>query len=158
MHVGLVLSIFHLTTLIATPFVGQYLHLIGRKNALTLSYFLAMLSALGYATMPLITNTSMFLIYAGVIRTIEGVTTALNQTAVYAIAPLEFPEEKEKIIGYLETGAGLGLTLGPFISGVIYSVLRYSGTFIFFAVVLGVTGILLQTQLPSRMNTLEYCL
>eukprot|EP00350_Pseudokeronopsis_sp_OXSARD2_P008856 CAMPEP_0170544530 /NCGR_PEP_ID=MMETSP0211-20121228/3250_1 /TAXON_ID=311385 /ORGANISM="Pseudokeronopsis sp., Strain OXSARD2" /LENGTH=85 /DNA_ID=CAMNT_0010848191 /DNA_START=484 /DNA_END=738 /DNA_ORIENTATION=- len=55
-------------------------------------------------------------------------------------------------------GAGLGLTVGPFLSGIIYSYLHYAGTFLFFSVILALTGVFLQSVLPRRMNSLEYCL
>lgn len=75
---------------------------------------------------------------------------------MYAIAPMEFPHHKEKIIGYLEMAAGLGLTLGPFLSGIVYTYLHYAGTFFFFAFILFSTGCFLHLFLPSKMNGLNY--
>jgi MFS family permease len=83
---------------------------------------------------------------------IEGITTSLNSTAVYALAPIEFPKNKEKVIGYIEMAAGLGLTLGPFISGIVYNYLHYAGTFIFFSIILSMSAIFLQVMLPNRLN------
>jgi MFS family permease len=51
--------------------------------------------------------------------------------------------------------AGLGLTLGPFLSGIVYSYLHYAGTFFCFALILAITGIFLFIALPSRLNTTE---
>jgi MFS family permease len=91
-HTGLILSIFHFSTLIITPIVGQHLHSIGRKNALVLSYFCATLAALGYCSLSFVESTTFFYIGSVFIRLMEGVTTSLNATSVYALAPLEFPD------------------------------------------------------------------
>ncbi len=48
--------------------------------------------------------------------------------------------------------AGLGLTVGPFMSGIVYSYLHYAGTFLFFAMILACTGCFLYLALPKRMN------
>lgn len=48
--------------------------------------------------------------------------------------------------------AGLGLTIGPFISGIVYSYLHYSGTFLFFAIILSSTGMFLFSALPNTLN------
>jgi MFS family permease len=86
-HTGLILSIFHLSTLIITPLIGQYLHKIGRKNALVLSYFCATLAALGYCFLSFVTSDIYFYLGSVFIRLMEGITTSLNATAVYAVAP-----------------------------------------------------------------------
>ena len=65
---------------------------------------------------------------------------------------MEFPQSKEKIIGYLEMAAGLGLTVGPFMSGIVYSYLHYAGTFLFFAIILASTGVFLFSALPNKLN------
>lgn len=140
---GLILSVFHLSTLIITPFIGRNLHHLGRKNALVISFFFASMAALGYTTLSFVSSTSVFTIGSILIRLIEGVTTSLNSTAVYALAPIEFPNNKEKVIGYLEMSAGLGLTVGPFISGIIYTYFHYAGTFFFFCLLLMSAGLFL---------------
>jgi MFS family permease len=48
-HIGLILSIFHFSTLIITPIIGKYLHFLGRKNALVVSFCFASMAALGYS-------------------------------------------------------------------------------------------------------------
>jgi hypothetical protein len=51
--------------------------------------------------------------------------------------------------------AGLGLTIGPFMSGIVYSYLHYAGTFLFFAFILGITGVFIFTALPNKLNRTE---
>lgn len=48
--------------------------------------------------------------------------------------------------------AGLGLTIGPFMSGIVYSYLHYAGTFLFFSFILACTGFFLFTALPHNLN------
>jgi MFS family permease len=89
---GFILSIFHFSTLVITPIMGKQLHKIGRKNALVISYVFATAAALGYCALSFVESTTMFYIGSIIIRLLEGITTSLNATSVYALAPLEFPK------------------------------------------------------------------
>jgi MFS family permease len=40
--------------------------------------------------------------------------------AVYSIISTNFPNEREKYFGYVEMALGLGMTFGPFMSGILY--------------------------------------
>lgn len=46
----------------------------------------------------------------------------------------------------------MGLTLGPFLSGIVYSKLYFDGTFLFFSCILAIIGILIYCFLPNRLN------
>lgn len=51
-------------------------------------------------------------------------------------------------LGKIEMALGLGLMIGPFISGLIYPFLHFAGTFMFFAGVLLVAFVVLYVLLP----------
>lgn len=46
------------------------------------------------------------------------------------MATNDFPEDKEKIVGWVEALTGLGLILGPIIGSMLYSALGFQNTFI----------------------------
>jgi predicted MFS family arabinose efflux permease len=60
-----------------------------------------------------------------------------------------------KYIGYAETGASLGLTMGPFICGLLYRFLDFAGTFVMFSIVYSLTCLYLYSTLPKRMNNTQ---
>lgn len=41
-------------------------------------------------------------------------------TSIYSIVATEFPNSREKHFGYIEMSLGIGMFIGPFISGVLY--------------------------------------
>lgn len=41
-------------------------------------------------------------------------------TSVWSLIATEFPDQREKYFGYIEMSLGLGMSIGPFLSGVLY--------------------------------------
>ncbi len=63
-----------------------------------------------------------------------------------------FPHTREKILGYAETAAGIGLMIGPNIAGPINQGLGYLPTYMMFAGTLTITGITSFFLLPNSLN------
>jgi len=61
----------------------------------------------------------------------------------YAIVTIEFSDNAEKYIGWLEVASGLGLVGGPLIGSVLYGFISYKYTFISFGVFFFLSGIFL---------------
>ena len=72
--------------------------------------------------------------------------------ASFSIITIEFPEEREKYIGWLETVCGLGLLAGPLIGQTVYWGVGYAGTFYFLAGFFTVCLISAYFLLPARLN------
>mmetsp|Transcript_25161 Transcript_25161/g.18948 ORF Transcript_25161/g.18948 Transcript_25161/m.18948 type:complete len:176 (+) Transcript_25161:109-636(+) len=73
-------------------------------------------------------------------------------TAVYSLISYEFPDQRVKYFGYCELCLGMGMFLGPFLSGILYQFLNYLGTFLFFGCIL-VGGMCFSYKiLPERLN------
>jgi MFS family permease len=60
------------------------------------------------------------------------VGAAIILTCAYSFGTIEMRHEKDKYIGYLETGSGIGDTLGPALGGLVYATVGYKGTFLLF--------------------------
>ena len=73
-------------------------------------------------------------------------------TSIYSTVSYEYPDQRVRYIGYIEMCLGLGMFLGPFISGFMYSYLEYLGTFIFFGLLLVIGFIISVAMIPSRIN------
>ena len=66
----------------------------------------------------------------------------------YSIITIEFPEDSDKYLGWAEAATGLGLMVGPALGSLVYGFFQYFYTFIFFAGMLVVGGIILIIALP----------
>ena len=64
----------------------------------------------------------------------------------------EFPNNTELYMGYLESGMGFGLTLGPILCSFVFSSLGFAGTYLFFAVFLLTFGLLTTCFIPRRLD------
>ena len=73
-------------------------------------------------------------------------------TSAYSIVAIEFPQQREIYIGYVQTAVGLGLLLGPVIGTIIYSFAGYEGTFYILSGVLTCSLLITTFFLPSRLN------
>ena len=72
-------------------------------------------------------------VYLAVIaRAIIGYGESLVQTAVFSLTAQSFPDSKTEYIGYLETGLGVGMIMGPPLSSFIYGFVGYSWTMYIF--------------------------
>ena len=75
--------------------------------------------------------------------------------AIPSLIAIEFPNQNEKYQGYLEMAMGIGMTLGPVLSSVVYKKLHYTNTFFFYAVFISVFGIGSACFLPARLDQKE---
>ncbi len=66
-----------------------------------------------------------------------------------------FSENKEKYLGYGESAAGLGLMVGPLISGIINEWFGYFPTFLFFGIFIGFMTIVNVLLMPKCLNEVE---
>ncbi len=63
-----------------------------------------------------------------------------------------FPNSREKILGYAETAAGVGLMIGPVIGGTLNTWLKYFSTYLIFAGMLAINGIIVFIFMPNELN------
>jgi MFS family permease len=64
----------------------------------------------------------------------------------------QFSENREKYLGMGEAAAGIGTMVGPVIGSVLNSYFGYFWAFMFFAIMLGFSGILSFFILPNSLN------
>ena len=109
------------TYILACYLSGKSLKLIGRKLALTLSFFLLTCQLLGMGSVYWTTDNFQFLSLAFVAQVCGGMGAGLNSTASLAVLNSHYPEQREDIMGYFEAAVGLGFLLGPLIGAGLYS-------------------------------------
>ncbi len=73
-------------------------------------------------------------------------------TSVYSTLATEFKHNREKYFGYIEMCLGIGMFVGPFLSGILYQYINYLGTFMLLAGFLVLGFMYAYIRLPSRLN------
>lgn len=71
-----------------------------------------------------IVDASTFIAYSFLLRGTEALGAAAYSTASYTFVVQVFPDHIGPVMGVLETFVGLGMSVGPVIGGVLYSVIR----------------------------------
>lgn len=64
----------------------------------------------------------MFATYCFLIRGLEALGAAAYTTATYVFVVEVFPTNVGAVLGFMETFVGLGMSMGPAIGGLLYSV------------------------------------
>ena len=81
------------------------------------------------------------------------VTVSLSKNYIgYSILTFAYAENREKYLGMGEAATGIGLMVGPVIGGLINTFFGYVATFLFFALILLLAGILCFFFLPKSLN------
>lgn len=77
------------------------------------------------------------------------------QICGYSYATNEMSLEKDVYIGYVEMALGIGDMVGPAMSGVLYAMFGFIGTFITFSAMILFGTIFSIFWIPSSLNTLN---
>lgn len=142
-QIGLVVSIFSICQLFASPITGKLSDHFGRKPLLILSQLSTLIGfiLLGFTT------TTIILIAARVIDGLLGSNMTVSQAY---ISDITLPKHRTRVYGYSSGVFGAGLIIGPTIGGVLLQI-NYSVP-MFFAAALTLVTIALIFFLPETIN------
>ena len=65
---------------------------------------------------------------------------------------IEFPNDREKFVGYCQSACGIGLMSGPVIGSLIFAAVGFEFTFVIFSGLMFFCGFLVLVFLPNRLN------
>ncbi|MFW9946286.1 MAG: MFS transporter, partial [Candidatus Odinarchaeota archaeon] len=146
-QVGLVLSIFSICQLFASPITGKLSDKFGRKPLLLFSQTSTLIGfiLLGFA------NNVWILVAARLVDGLLGSNMTVSQAYISDVTD---PKYRTKTYGYSSAVFGAGLIFGPVIGGLLLSV-NFSAPFFFAAGVSLLSIILVLTFLPESLTKKE---
>ena len=101
----------------------------GRRNYIRFGY-LVLAAAMGcFGSLPYVTSKEMFVAISIVGRVLQGIGSATLAVSLVAVVSILFPDNLEENIGKIEATTGIGLTLGPIVGSVLYTVGGFSTVF-----------------------------
>ncbi|XP_041974189.1 MFS-type transporter SLC18B1-like [Aricia agestis] len=119
---GLVFSFYAVVMFLTSPLFGKYLPTIGAKFMFISGMFLAGSCNILFGTLIRIRNYSSFTVLCFIVRGMEAVGASAYSTASYVFVVNAFPDSIGSVLGILETFVGLGMSVGPAIGGLLYSI------------------------------------
>jgi MFS transporter, DHA1 family, tetracycline resistance protein len=142
-QIGLIISVFSICQLFASPITGKLSDHFGRKPLFILSQISTFLGfvLLGFAT------TVILLIVARLIDGLLGSNMTVSQAYISDITE---PKHRTRVYGYSSGVFGAGLIFGPFIGGIL-STINYSVPMFFAAAITLVSIILVILFLPETI-------
>ncbi len=143
LQIGLVISVFSICQLFASPITGKLSDHFGRKPLFILSQISTLVGFifLGFAT------TAILLIAARLIDGLLGSNMTVSQAYISDITK---PKHRTRVYGYSSGVFGAGLIFGPFIGGLL-SRINYSVPMFFAAAITMISIVLVILFLPETV-------
>ncbi|XP_054282823.1 MFS-type transporter SLC18B1-like isoform X1 [Macrosteles quadrilineatus] len=119
---GLVFSFYALIVSLTAPFLGKMLPKIGAKPLYIWGLMLAAASNILFGLLPHIMDYTLFTVMAFLVRGMEALGASAFSTSSFVFIVETFPDNISTILGVMETVIGLGMSVGPAIGGILYSI------------------------------------
>ncbi|CAG4923954.1 unnamed protein product [Colias eurytheme] len=119
---GIVFSFYAVIMFITSPLFGKFLPRIGVKFMFTAGLFMAGSCNVIFGSLALIQDPTTFLVLCFIVRGLEALGASAYSTASYVYVVNVFPDTIGSVLGILETFVGLGMSVGPAIGGLLYSI------------------------------------
>ena len=115
----------------------------------------ATMSAILFGTITFVPHLTLFLIFAYLVRFIEGVSMAVLWSTVLAILLATYPNRPAAVYSLLDTTFGLGLSLGPVLGSLLFSFSGFLLPFLACGAAILTTGLLSLPQIVPLTHAAE---
>lgn len=121
METGLILSMFDISIIACTPFIGKIGSKFDKRTMIASGYLICVISSTAFAFLGNDYDRTSFFLIAIFLRFMQGLGDAIAINSIYSAVAFEYQEIREVIFGVLEAAYGLGFAAGPLIGQVLYS-------------------------------------
>ena len=128
--IGLIIGVYSVAVIINSMIVGKIMMRIGRSNITTIGLVVMGTSMIGFVISHYIEDPDTFVYFTVAIRFLQGVASSSIQTSVYSIITIVYPDQMEKVIGYIEATMGVALVVGPLFGSVWFYFGGYQAPFL----------------------------
>ncbi|KAG8228760.1 hypothetical protein J437_LFUL008201 [Ladona fulva] len=118
---GFVFSFYALIMFLSSPVFGKLLPHVGARFLYMTGMFVAGCCSVLFGLLGYIEDSVVFTAYCLVVRGTEALGAAAYSTASYTFVAEVFPDNMGSVMGILETFVGLGMSVGPALGGLLYS-------------------------------------
>ena len=147
---GLIFSAYSMASLLCSPLVGMVLERTGRRRMLTIGLVCMVLANLAFALSYFVQDTLMFTICMFGLRIIQGMGGSAIQVSSYSLVSSVYSDHLEQMLAFLESSAGVGLTIGPVLGSALYSLGGFMTPFYFYAAFFLVFIPVIRKLMPSE--------
>ena len=146
--IGITFAMFAAVAFACSPIAAQMMSRHGRKRVYLCGLSLVALATTAFGATAKLSGTA-FTMAALVLRLVQGVGSALEETAAYAIVASLDPDRTSLYLGLCELSTGLGYMAGPAIGGLLYTIGGFKGPFVALGLGLVPAAGLIAFALPS---------
>merc|ERR1712130_127206 len=127
----------------------------GLYSVFLIGILVASLSAVLFGTITFVSQLGLFLVFAYLVRFIEGVSMAVLWSTVLAILLATYPTRPAAVYSLLDTTFGLGLSLGPVLGSLLFSFSGFLLPFLACGGAILTTGLLSLPQIGPLTSAAE---
>ncbi|KAI5704783.1 hypothetical protein M8J76_002683 [Diaphorina citri] len=121
-YAGFVFSFYALVMFLSAPVFGKIMSSAGTKFIFVSGVFVTGTCNVLFGLLPQIRSNSEFAIYCFLVRGMEALGASAFSTASFVYVIHLFPDNVGAVLGILETFVGLGMSIGPALGGILYSI------------------------------------
>uniref|UniRef100_A0A0K0EIW2 MFS domain-containing protein n=1 Tax=Strongyloides stercoralis TaxID=6248 RepID=A0A0K0EIW2_STRER len=149
---GIIFAIFNFGGFVVAPFTGKLIPIFGVRKMFTFGMGFLSLGTMLFSLTNLINNGTWFFIVTMLLRLLQSIGNAMMFTTTYAIASKDFSSIMSTVLGSIETGAGIGYTVGPIIGGYLYQYVGYPCPFLVLGGIAGISSLIAFFFITSNDN------
>ena len=135
LSLGLIIGSFSIAYILSAAISGKYLTKIGKGTGLRVGLLMVIIQLFVLSSLKFIHSSYLFIGLSIAAMSIGGSGAALNVTCALAIINTNYPNEREKNLGFFEGGSGFGLLLGPLLGSLLYTIGGYCLPFLTFGTI-----------------------
>ncbi|GAB6027839.1 hypothetical protein CHUAL_002065 [Chamberlinius hualienensis] len=137
---GFIIGTYQLVIFLVSPIYGKFLIRIGPRFLLFAGIFTMSTCSVLFGMLNKVNSRSYFVLFAFLIRMVQGMGQAGFITSSLALIAKEFPNSVPTTFSLIQTFFGIGILIGPSLGGALYEVGGYMTPFVCMGAFLFVTS------------------